>query len=170
LNPKETRMFRSPRKRFTRAARLLRANRPSWVALLFCACGDDSEPKGYDSPRSEPSSTARGGPCSTGDDCIDSPADHSFKNIRCISELYCLSGRCYAECRERCFPARTDQNPCEDKGLCQPAGTGLPLCTRKAISCTAAESCPSYLPSDAGSAWECVSGVCQFPGYRYQAQ
>lgn len=153
-------------RRSTVAARTSQASRLCCCVMLLLSCADSDAPKGFDSPRSHPSETANGKACKVSADCVGSPAAQEYENIRCISELYCLEGSCYFECRSRCFPARTDENPCEDRGLCS---STFPFCTRMPVSCKTVEECPTYLPNGEGGVWECSSGICEFPGYEYQA-
>jgi hypothetical protein len=147
------------------------------AALFGFACADDTvEPQGFDNGRSDPSSTASGGACKTNVECIGSPADRQFKNVRCRYEIYCSAGSCFAECQELCRSVNEDVSSCGDAGLCQPLGQNIFACTRKPISCTDRMDCPASVPPgvprvDAGAdAWRCEDGICQYPGYDYQTK
>ena len=109
--------------------------------------------------------------CKVNADCADSEIAAEFAQTKCISEVYCLSGRCMGHCLESCEDVRTDMNSCTDGGLCAPENHGeFYLCTMLPIACDTREDCPRYTPtSDAGTPdeWACVDSVCSYPGLEY---
>jgi len=110
--------------------------------------------------------------CKVNADCADSDTAAEWAQIKCRSEVYCLSGRCKGHCLEPCEDVRTDMNPCTDGGLCAPEYNGAEdySCTMLPIACDTREDCPRYRPtSDAGTSdeWACVDGVCSYPGLEY---
>lgn len=147
----------------------------AFVALALCSCagpGDDlSLKEGFGF-----AGEAVGGACKVSDDCADSKAARDFRLVRCGSrEIYCRKNVCHAMCAKYCDAFRTDLNPCEDGQLCiPPQDPRSPThCTAQPIPCDAPDDCPLFRPlDDAGvqSQWECVDGVCRYPGYEYGAQ
>jgi hypothetical protein len=149
------------------------------LALVGVACAgndEDAQGVGFDDGRSDPSNTRTGAQCLRNSECKGSPAERSFANVRCFQETYCLQGRCYAECRDACVPARSDVDPCPGRGVCAPLGFGsAPRCTRKPVPCSSAQECPPAVPNlDAGQSidggWQCIDQFCQIPGFEYETR
>ena len=110
--------------------------------------------------------------CAQNGDCADSDAARLAMTLRCAwTDLYCLAGKCNAECGKRCQVVITDQNPCTDGRLCAPlVGSGASFCTIMPIKCMTTSDCPQYLPRDRDggqSVWACDNGICQYPGWNY---
>jgi hypothetical protein len=63
-------------------------------------------------------------------------------------------------------------DPCEDEHqICSESTNTLSqgLCTALPIECSDVDDCPLFRPNDA-DAWQCVEGVCRFPGFDYAVE
>jgi hypothetical protein len=128
------------------------------LAFAFVACNSSS-----------------GVECARNADCAHSSAADRAGTLRCgaAADVYCLAGKCEAECGNRCQPVTTDVNPCPQPQLCKPVipgPDGLSVCTIVPIACTGAADCPVYAPvtEDGGHAqWDCVDAICKSPSVSY---
>jgi hypothetical protein len=114
------------------------------------------------------------GECRGNADCVNSQA--AIDIGRCgARDVWCHEGACNASCREPCETVAVDVSSCgTETGLVcnQSERTGqgqLGYCTALPIPCETAADCPAYRPpADVeDAAWECLAGICRYPGFEY---
>jgi hypothetical protein len=113
------------------------------------ACGDDEQER-----------------CAMDDEC----ADFAHRLGRCgPKEVWCSDkGQCTGGCRDLCVTADPRVTVCPERLVCSDTGATNPMpssCTALPISCDSEADCPLFLPGD--GSWECVEGICRFPGFTY---
>jgi hypothetical protein len=142
-------MAQSSRSQPIRRSSLARAS-SAWLVLFFLGACES------------------GATCKAHDECVHDE-ELGTELGRCApQEFFCDDGECKGWCRQSCVVVSERINPCSQPGLIcsQTEEQQDGMCQGRAIPCEAAADCPIYRPRDAGS-WECVGGMCRFPGFEY---
>lgn len=112
--------------------------------------------------------------CQVDDDCWNTEVSTSLG--RCAPRIVaCIESECHAACGALCRVVDPTINPCsQPKRICnqsQSGSEGEAFCTPYRSPCVSAEDCPLYRPVTENGAqhrWVCSSGLCEYPGLRFE--
>ena len=133
----------------------LKALQSGALLIIVCAACADAEPE-------------EGVRCGTSLECRESEK-FAYTLGRCVAEVYCLSNQCAGHCIGSCQVVDPLFDPCEDaEQICSESANTVSqgLCTALPIECSDADDCPLFRPNNTDG-WQCVEGVCRFPGFAY---